>query len=56
MLEPTKAKILKEAEKRQDLPEEAREKFLLKAAGGDLRFYNTSPMDLSKLPLAGKHA
>ena len=49
MLEATKGKVLKEAEKRESLPEAARDKFLLKAAGQDIQFYNTSPMDLSKL-------
>jgi type I restriction enzyme M protein len=47
VLEGTKDKVLKEAEKRASLPEEAREKFLRKAA--EQSFYNTSPMDLSKL-------
>ncbi len=47
VLEATKAKVLKEAEKHTGKPEEAREKFLLKAAGQSI--YNTSPMDLSKL-------
>ncbi len=49
VLEQTKDKVLREVEKRQDLPVEAREKFLLKAAGKDIQFFNTSPMDLSKL-------
>ncbi len=49
VLEATKGKVLKEAEKRESLPEAARDKFLLKAAGQDIQFYNTSPMDLSKL-------
>ena len=44
-LEATKGKVLKELEKRAGLPKEAREKFLLKAAGQ--QFYNTSPMDMS---------
>jgi len=47
VLEATKTKVLKEAEKRAGLAAHAREKFLLKAAGQ--QFYNTSPMDLSKL-------
>src|SRR5690606_13458065 len=47
VLEKKKGKVLKEVEKRQALPEQAREKFLLKAAGE--QFFNTSPMDLSKL-------
>src|SRR5450432_2391976 len=47
VLERTKAKVIKEAEKRATLPEEAREKYLLKAA--EQSFYNTSLMDLSKL-------
>ncbi len=49
VLEATKGKVLEEAEKRESLPEAARDKFLLKAAGQDIQFYNTSPMDLSKL-------
>lgn len=47
VLEPTKKKVLEEIEKRKDLSAEARDKFLLKAAG--VEFYNTSPMDLSLL-------
>lgn len=47
VLEATKGKVLKEAEKHQGKPEEVQEKFLLKAAGQAI--YNTSPMDLSKL-------
>src|SRR5690606_32345940 len=47
VLEANKSKVLKEAEKRADMPEEAREKFLLKAAKES--FYNTSPMDMSTL-------
>ena len=47
VLEPTKPKVLKELEKRKALPKEARHKFLLRASGQ--AFYNTSPMDLSKL-------
>mgnify|MGYP002620066318 CR=1 FL=1 len=49
VLERSKGKVLKELEKRKGMPEEARAKFLLKAAGQDIQFYNTSPMDLSKL-------
>lgn len=49
VLEATKEKVLKEVEKRADLPEAAQEKFLLKATGKDIQFYNTSPMDMSKL-------
>jgi type I restriction enzyme M protein len=47
VLEPTKPKVLKELEKRKGMAAAALEKFLLKAAGQ--QFYNTSPMDLSKL-------
>ena len=47
VLEKNKGKVLAEAERRAELPAEAKEKFLLKAAGES--FYNTSPMDLSKL-------
>jgi type I restriction enzyme M protein len=47
VLAGTKDKVLAELEKRQALPEEAREKFLLKAAGES--FFNTSAMDLSKM-------
>ena len=50
VLEATKPKVLKQSEKRagnKALEEEAREKFLLKAAGQS--FYNTSAMDMSKL-------
>ncbi|HEY5961371.1 MAG TPA: type I restriction-modification system subunit M N-terminal domain-containing protein, partial [Polyangiaceae bacterium] len=47
VLAGTKGKVLKELEKRSGLPKDAREKFLLKAAGQ--QFYNTSAMDLSKL-------
>lgn len=50
VLEPTKDKVLKELQKRESMSEEGREKFLLKAAGApEIQFYNTSPMDLSKL-------
>ncbi len=47
VLEARKPRVLKEVEKRKAMKQEAREKFLLKAAGQ--AFYNTSPMDLSKL-------
>ena len=50
VLEETKPKVLAQVEKLKSnkaLEEEAREKFLLKAAGQS--FYNTSPMDMSKL-------
>ncbi|MGB0992063.1 MAG: type I restriction-modification system subunit M [Akkermansiaceae bacterium] len=53
VLEPTKDKVIKEAEKvkKMNLPEEAEEKLLLRAAG--LSFFNTSMMDLSKLGESG---
>jgi type I restriction enzyme M protein len=50
VLAPTKPKVLKEVERLaaiKGLEEVAREKFLIKAAGQ--AFYNTSPMDLTKL-------
>ena len=50
VLEARKPKVLEQVEKlnaMKKLEEDAREKFLLKAAGES--FYNTSPMDLSKL-------
>lgn len=50
VLESNKPKVLEKVGKLKtmgDLEEAAREKFLLKAAG--VSFYNTSPMDLSKL-------
>ncbi|WP_037249912.1 type I restriction-modification system subunit M [Rhodopirellula europaea] len=50
VLQATKPKVLAQVEKlkaMKSLEEEAREKFLLKAAKQS--FYNTSPMDLSKL-------
>jgi type I restriction enzyme M protein len=48
VLESTKPNVLKQAEKlKANKKLEAREKFLLKAAKQS--FYNTSPMDLSKL-------
>ena len=50
VLEPTKPQVLEQAEKLKtmsNLEEDAREKFLLKAAGES--FYNDSPMNLSKL-------
>jgi len=50
VLEDKKDAVLLELDRLQsmNLPEEAQEKFLLKAAGG-LSFFNTSKMDLSKL-------
>jgi type I restriction enzyme M protein len=50
VLEATKPKVLSQVDKlagNKALEEEAREKFLLKSAGQS--FYNTSPMDMSKL-------
>ena len=50
VLEKRKPKVLEQVEKlkaMKNLEEDARDKFLLKAAGE--AFYNTSPMDLSKL-------
>ena len=50
VLAKRKSKVLEQVEKLKNmkgLEEEAREKFLLKASGKS--FYNTSPMDLSKL-------
>jgi len=54
VLESNKEAVLAEYEKVQkmNLPEEAQDKFLLKASG-DLKFYNTSKMDLSKLGESG---
>lgn len=53
VLQDSKATVLTEFERLQgtSLPEETHEKFLLRASG--LSFYNTSPMDLSKLGQAG---
>ncbi|MGJ8641772.1 MAG: type I restriction-modification system subunit M [Luteolibacter sp.] len=53
VLEPSKEKVLNEVEKVQkmNLPEEAEEKMLLRAAG--LSFFNTSKMDLGKLGESG---
>jgi len=53
VLQDTKDKVLTEFERLQatSLPEEAHEKFLLRASG--FSFYNTSPMDLSKLGQQG---
>ena len=52
VLETTKAAVLAEAERLPaNTPEQARERFLLKAAG--LSFYNSSPMNLAKLGAAG---
>lgn len=50
VLAPTKDAVLAEAEKLKasPLPEEGREKFLLRATKG-LSFFNTSPMDLGKM-------
>lgn len=50
VLEATKPLVLEQVQKLRGMPnleEDAREKFLIKAAGES--FYNTSPMDLSKL-------
>lgn len=50
VLEATKPQVLEQVQKLRGMPsleEDAREKFLIKAAGES--FYNTSPMDLSKL-------
>ncbi len=49
VLEPTKEAVLSQYDKVKvmNLPEEGREKLLLRAAG--LSFFNTSPMDLTKL-------
>ncbi|PWQ98203.1 type I restriction-modification system subunit M [Leucothrix pacifica] len=49
VLQDSKDKVLEESKRLQGtgLPEEAHEKFLLRASG--LSFYNTSAMDLSKL-------
>jgi len=54
VLEESKEAVLAEYEKVQamNLPEEAQDKFLLRATNG-LSFYNTSKMDLSKLGEAG---
>jgi type I restriction enzyme M protein len=54
VLEPTKATVLAEFERIQTmaLPEEAQEKFLLRATEG-LAFFNTSKMDLATLGEAG---
>ncbi|MCW8934990.1 MAG: type I restriction-modification system subunit M [Gammaproteobacteria bacterium] len=54
VLEDTKEAVLAEYERIQkdNLSEEAQEKFLLRATGG-LSFFNTSKMDLSKLGEAG---
>jgi len=50
VLAPTKEAVVAEAEKLKasPLPEEGREKFLLRATKG-LSFFNTSPMDLGKM-------
>lgn len=47
VLEPTKAKVLAQADKCAKMNPEAAEKILLHKAG--LSFYNTSPMDLGTL-------
>ncbi|MFA6961949.1 MAG: type I restriction-modification system subunit M N-terminal domain-containing protein [Opitutaceae bacterium] len=54
VLAPTKPKVLAEVDKlaKQKLPEEAREKLLLRATGG-LSFFNTSRMDLGTLGESG---
>jgi len=54
VLAPSKARVLAEVDKlaKLDLPEEAREKMLLRATGG-LSFFNTSRMDLSTLGESG---
>jgi type I restriction enzyme M protein len=54
VLAKSKPKVLAEVEKlsKQKLPEEAREKLLLRATGG-LSFFNTSKMDLSTLGETG---
>ncbi len=54
VLAPTKPAVLAEVEKldKQNLPEEAREKLLLRATGG-LSFFNTSKMDLGTLGESG---
>ena len=54
VLESSKAAVLAKVEelKQSSFPEETKEKFLLKATG-DLAFYNTSKMDLSKLGETG---
>ena len=53
VLKDTKGKVLAEAERIESLglPEEAKEKLLLRASG--LSFYNTSKMDLSSLGASG---
>jgi type I restriction enzyme M protein len=52
VLESSKDTVLAEVARLPDsLPDQARERFLLKAAG--LSFYNSSPMNLSKLGAAG---
>lgn len=53
VLKDTKGKVLAEAERIEclGLPEEAKEKLLLRASG--LSFYNTSKMDLSSLGASG---
>ncbi|MEZ5505855.1 MAG: class I SAM-dependent DNA methyltransferase [Gammaproteobacteria bacterium] len=50
VLEPTKDAVLAEADKikSMNLPEDGREKLLLRATGG-LSFFNTSPLNLTRL-------
>jgi hypothetical protein len=43
VLADTKEAVLTVAEQRADLSETARDKFLLKAAGSGIQFYNTAP-------------
>ena len=54
VLAPTKAKVLAEVDKlaRQKLPEEAREKLLLRATGG-LSFFNTGVNLVTDKPAEG---
>lgn len=54
VLAPSKAAVLAEADKlaKQNLPEDAREKLLLRATGG-LSFFNTSRMDIGTLGEVG---
>src|SRR5690554_4253115 len=54
VLEPSKQAVLDKAASVNEMgvPEEAREKLILPATNG-LSFFNTSPMDLSKLGQAG---
>lgn len=54
VLSDTKEAVLKEAEKvnTMNLPEESQEKWILRATNG-LAFFNSSPMDLSKMGQTG---